>query len=190
MTRFFFPQTCSCGHIERNFLDSAGKKYCYHSGKIWIRNQKYWKEKYWTSFKIKKNRLHNFSRQENSNFDFLLINCGHNSHLSALKNPRTTKMKLYFFKITLLPEKLFGGNKNAALARLPRKVWRDFEKKIGSNSKKDERKKWTSFKIKKNTSHFYSGKYQSRFDNLLKKVGQKSVLSSLKKAKTHKIPQN
>ena len=147
------------------------------------------KGKYWTSFKIKKKQASQFfSGQENSNFDFLLINCGHNSHLSALKNPRTTEMKLFFFQDKPFAGEMFRWKQKRIFGNAPEKSLAGFWKKNRIKHRKGWKKKNELLsKFKKNTSHFYSGKYQSRFDNLLKKVGQKSVLSSLKKSKNTQI---
>ena len=106
------------------------------------------------------------------------------------KIPEQLRRNENFFKRNQFLEKLFSvDTKNAVLTRLPRKLWRNFEKTIGSNTEKVERKEeWTSSKIKKiYTSHFSPGKDQSSIDNLLEKFGQNSVLSSLKNAKTIKI---
>ena len=98
----------------------------------------------------KKIDFKNSSGQENSNFEFPLKRCGHNSNHSAVKYPRTNKMKQFFSIKKLLAENLFGGLKNAALTRLPRNIWRVFEKKTWIKHRKGWKKKdLTSFKNKK-----------------------------------------
>ena len=127
------------------------KKYCHHSGKLWIRNRNDWKENIELPSKLKKKQASQFfSGHENSNFDFLLINCGHNSHLSALKNPRTTKMKLFSFQDNHFAGEIFQWKQKRSFGNAPEKSLAGFWKKNRIKHRKGWKKKeWTSFKNKK-----------------------------------------
>ena len=137
--------------------------------------------------KLKKIDFKTSSGQENSNFEFLLKRCGHNSYLSALKYPRTNKMKQFFSRENFW-RRTFRWTQKRSFGKAPEKTLAGFWKKTWIKHRKSWKKKGNSLKIKCiYTSHFSSEKDQSSFDNVLKKFGRNSVLSLLKIAKTIKI---